>query len=378
VRDIDGRIPAIVIETGANVAEMAVLRGGFVFTPAGDGLVYVKAGASGGEEISRSVYDEVRLRVRAAGGGAVRTVRTLSRVADAPRVCAPREIQWPGYSGLPIHGLLFVPPARHHAAPLVVDVHGGPDGGIPNEGALLNVSPLEWQIWCARGYAVLVSDYRKGRISSRNRAALTRAPALRALDEADALDVLAGVDAAVARGGVDPDRVALIAHSYGAAVVHQLLTMTSRFRAAILKEHSFETDYAHQTRSPEALQSSLFLYNTDEASLRQVLADSSLIERSGRIRTPLIFEAGGRGGRISERIRADSQRLVDRINAGGGFAELMFFPTDQHVVREPGNMTVLLETALDWLDFWLLDRRRSPARGAQYVRWEQYRARRGH
>ena len=48
-----------------------------------------------------------------------------------------------------------------------------------------------------------------------------------------ASDVLPAIDAAIADGGIDPDRIVLFGHSFGGYVVNSLMTCTDRFAAGI-------------------------------------------------------------------------------------------------------------------------------------------------
>ncbi|HLY31075.1 MAG TPA: prolyl oligopeptidase family serine peptidase, partial [Ktedonobacterales bacterium] len=49
----------------------------------------------------------------------------------------------------------------------------------------------------------------------------------------DYRDLMAAVDAALARGGLDPDRLAVFGASYGGYMTNWIVTQTDRFRAAV-------------------------------------------------------------------------------------------------------------------------------------------------
>lgn len=133
---------------------------------------------------------------------------------------ATRLLQWTGPRGTVLRGALLMPgnyePGRRF--PLVVKVYGGSmlssrlnrfglDAGIDN-----------LHLLSTRGYGVLLPD-----------APLREGTALEDLAAA----VLPGTDSAIALGLADPNRLAVMGHSYGGYSVLALLVQTERFKAAI-------------------------------------------------------------------------------------------------------------------------------------------------
>jgi len=101
-------------------------------------------------------------------------------------------------------------------------------------GPFLFTTPLERQYWAARGYFVLIVDYRR----SENYGA---SPLFAGHERADGFerdfeDIGAGVDAAITHGAVDEDRMAIVGHSFGSAEVNWIITHSNRFRAAVSYE----------------------------------------------------------------------------------------------------------------------------------------------
>jgi dipeptidyl aminopeptidase/acylaminoacyl peptidase len=145
------------------------------------------------------------------------------------------RIGWKGADGLEIEGLLARPRQRQGRLPVVVYLHGGPEGMIfagyspevPIPAAELHVTPPQY--YAARGWAVFYPNFRgSGGYGERiRRAAMTD------WSGGFAGDVLAGVDHLVSAGIADPGRLYL-AGSWrsGSTKVISLLTQTTRFRAA--------------------------------------------------------------------------------------------------------------------------------------------------
>jgi dipeptidyl aminopeptidase/acylaminoacyl peptidase len=107
--------------------------------------------------------------------------------------------------------------------PTILEIHGGPQ-------AMYGYSFfLEFQLLAARGYAVVFSNPRGstgyGRVFS---GAVT-------LDWGgkDYQDVMAGLDAAIARGGIDRNRLGVAGGSYGGYMTNWVVGHTDRFAAAV-------------------------------------------------------------------------------------------------------------------------------------------------
>jgi dipeptidyl aminopeptidase/acylaminoacyl peptidase len=132
----------------------------------------------------------------------------------------PVERRWTS-GGAGIQGWLL--PGGPGVQPLVLEIHGGPH-------TLYGWSPmLEWQVLAGAGISVLAPNPRgsEGYGEAFNRANLG--------DWGDGPmdDVLAGVDAAIADGLADPDRLGVTGGSYGGYLTNWIVGKTHRFRAAM-------------------------------------------------------------------------------------------------------------------------------------------------
>lgn len=133
-----------------------------------------------------------------------------------------RVIHYHGKNGSELSASLLLPPDwdGETRLPLLVWIYGGAMGSEEaNTFGLSGISlpVFNFQILASRGYAVLNPD-----------APINLGTPMR--DIADAVE--AGVDAAIAQGYADPDRLAIMGHSYGSYSVMSVITATDRFRAA--------------------------------------------------------------------------------------------------------------------------------------------------
>jgi dipeptidyl aminopeptidase/acylaminoacyl peptidase len=107
--------------------------------------------------------------------------------------------------------------------PLILNIHGGPHG---SHGLGFH---LEWQAQAAAGRAVLFINPRG---SNGYGQAFTRG-CINDWGGKDFQDLMAGVDAAIAQGGIDPARLVVTGISYGGFMTSWTIGHTDRFAAAI-------------------------------------------------------------------------------------------------------------------------------------------------
>ena len=164
-------------------------------------------------------------RLRGGDRVALRPVSDLMREAWADiRLVAPVE-RWHEVDGRRIQGWFFPAPAstkRSHA-PVVLEIHGGP--------ATLYGWALiwEWQLLAANGISVYACNPRGSQ--GYGQAFLTAN--MGDWGDGPMADVMAGLDALVADGLVDPDRMGVTGGSYGGYLTSWIVGHTDRFKAAV-------------------------------------------------------------------------------------------------------------------------------------------------
>ena len=158
------------------------------------------------------------------GGGKRRAARAITALnADLQADIAwvePVERRWQ-HDGREIQGWLL--PAGDGPRPLALEIHGGPH-------TLYGWSPvLEWQVLAGAGVSVLASNPRgsEGYTEAFNRANLGD------WGTGPMADVMAGVDAVIADGLADPDRLGVTGGSYGGYLTNWIVGKTDRFKAAL-------------------------------------------------------------------------------------------------------------------------------------------------
>jgi dipeptidyl aminopeptidase/acylaminoacyl peptidase len=142
------------------------------------------------------------------------------------RACSvPEEFTYSTEDGWQMQGWIMWPTSREGDAlvPAILHIHGGPHGSY---GPCYHA---QRQQFAGAGYAVIFVNPR-GSVGYGETFA-------RACDRdwggADYNDIMAGLEAALARGGIDPARLAVTGVSYGGYMTNWIIGHTDRFKAAV-------------------------------------------------------------------------------------------------------------------------------------------------
>jgi dipeptidyl aminopeptidase/acylaminoacyl peptidase len=159
----------------------------------------------------------------ASGGELTPLTRTNETLLNRVSLVAPERLTFEGPDGLEIEGWLYRPlqAASQRPYPLVLNVHGGP------RGAWGNLFMFQAQTLATAGYASLY-------VNPRGSVGHGQAFARRAdWGEKDFGDLMAGIDAVLAQGEVDPRRLGVTGISYGGFMTLWTLGHTDRFAAGV-------------------------------------------------------------------------------------------------------------------------------------------------
>jgi dipeptidyl aminopeptidase/acylaminoacyl peptidase len=140
-------------------------------------------------------------------------------------LASPREFTFQGADGWELQGWVMRPAQSdpEQSLPAILEIHGGPS-------AMYGQTFFhEFQLLAAHGYAVVYSNPRGSTGYGRDFAAAVR------LDWGgkDYEDIMAGLDAAIAAGGIDTERLGVAGGSYGGYMTNWIIGHTNRFKAAV-------------------------------------------------------------------------------------------------------------------------------------------------
>jgi dipeptidyl aminopeptidase/acylaminoacyl peptidase len=150
----------------------------------------------------------------------------------------------------------------------------------------------------------------------------------------------AAIDALAARGIVDPTRVGVIGHSYGALMVATLLAHSERIRAGIARSGAY-----NRTLTP-------FGYQNERRTLWQAknaYLDNSPFLFADRIKKPLLLIHGADDENPGT-FPLQSQRLFHALAGLGGTARLVVLPHEGHGYSARESVLHVLAEQFDWFE----------------------------
>ncbi len=247
------------------------------------------------------------------------------------------EVETRAGDGTRLRGWLVLPAGASEArpAPLVAFIHGGP---------LSSWSGWSWRwnpwLLAARGYAVLLGD--PALSTGYGRSFVERGRGRWGAEPFT--DLMALVDAAVARPDVDQDRTAAMGGSFGGYMANWVAGQTDRFRCIVTHASIWSLEQFHGTTDHAAWWEREF--GAPEA-MPERYRDHSPDRNLGRIRTPMLVIHGERDHRVPI---GEALRLWTDLTRSGVEAKFLYFPEENHWILTPPHVRVWYETVLAFLD----------------------------
>lgn len=223
--------------------------------------------------------------------------------------------------------------------PLVVLVHGGPQGGW-GDGWSLRWNP---QVWAARGYLVLMPNPRgssgQGRAFQEEVSRDWGGKAYR--------DLMTGVDAMVARPDVDSSRLAAAGASYGGYMVNWFSVNTGRFKALVTHCGVWNLESMYGTTdelwfADWEFGGAPWLGSEDY----QKFSPHRRAARLGEFKTPHLVVHNDRDYRCPI---DQGLQLFTALQRQGVKSRMLNFPDEGHWVQKPANSLLWHDEVLGWV-----------------------------
>jgi dipeptidyl aminopeptidase/acylaminoacyl peptidase len=260
-------------------------------------------------------------------------------------------VSWKSFDGKQIWGLLLTPPGytKGKRIPLVVYCHGGPIGGytygifpqfahIPGQ-----VDPYPDEAMASAGMAILFPMPRGGSGYGVEgfKAIINR------WGEDDYKDIMAGVDAMVAEGIADPDRLGVMGASYGGFMTSWIVTQTGRFKAA--STGASVTDLVSEYYLSDGGDFMVEYYNYPWID-DKALVEHSPITHVKNVTTPLLIQHGESDFRVPV---SQAREFYKALKVQHKTVEFDIYPRGGHVNFEPTLERAYMRRNLEWFEKWL-------------------------
>jgi dipeptidyl aminopeptidase/acylaminoacyl peptidase len=236
-------------------------------------------------------------------------------------VVAPERRRFRAPDGLEFDAFLYRPQPADGPAPLLLDIHGGPHNAI---GPAIGPLHLYWQELAARGWCVVAPNPRGS--DGCGRAFMESL--MGGWGEKDLQDFTAVVDALVADGTADPERLAVTGYSYGGYMTSWLVGHTSRFQAAVAGGVVTDLRSTYGTSDVGASLIGQLAVGAELPDAWQRYDELSPLRCADRIETPLLILHGEADDRCDI---GQAEQLFAVLRRRRKVVELVRYPDAGHV-----------------------------------------------
>ena len=239
--------------------------------------------------------------------------------------------------GSRVHSWLARPAGAAPRLPLLVLVHGGPQGSWEDAWS------MRWNIaaFAARGYAVLATDFHgstgygqpfKEQISG-DWGGLAYDDVMRATDAAEKLP------------SIQPGRTCAAGASFGGYMIDWIAGHTDRFRCLV--SHDGVYDLAGEYGSTEELWFPEWEFRGPPWQNPDLYRRLSPSTYAGSFKTPTLVVQGELDFRVPVE---QGLGMFTALQRRGVESRLLYFPDEGHWVLKPRNSQLWYHTVLDWID----------------------------
>jgi dipeptidyl aminopeptidase/acylaminoacyl peptidase len=156
---------------------------------------------------------------------------------------------------------------------------------------------------------------------------------------------MTGVDALIARGVADPDRLAHIGWSYGGYMTAWMITQTTRFKAAMVGAGLTNMWSMYGTNDIPSVLISYFGGIPSGKTLPLYL-ERSAMTHIDKVTTPTLILHGANDERVPT---GQAYELYRGLKDRGKPTELVFYPREGHGIQEYYHQKDRLERIYDWV-----------------------------
>lgn len=281
----------------------------------------------------------------AADGALTRITNVNEKLWDELTLTEPEEIWYTSFDGKKIEGWVQRPPDfdPKKKYPLILNIHGGPHS------AYGYVFDHEFQWMAAKGYIVLYPNPRGSTSYGEEFANIIQFQ----YPGDDFKDLMAGVDALLATGTVDPKKLGVTGGSGGGLLTNWVVTQTDRFAAAVAQRDIADWAMLWYVTDFSLFQPTWFHKAPFEDP--EDFKARSPITYIERVKTPMMFILGEadwrtppmQGGEMM--FRALKYRHIPTV--------MVRFPGESHELSrsgQPWHRIERLEHIVAWFDHYLM------------------------
>lgn len=280
--------------------------------------------------------------------GPLRCLTGLHPEFEGVNLGCQEEFHWTARDGLPLDGILILPPDRPQGPlPAVILVHGGPYGRSADS---FYVGPQTsgWaQLLATQGFAVCLPNPRGGQGHGHHFAATVAGE----VGHADYEDVMAAADALIERGIAEPSRLGIGGWSQGGFMTAWAVTQTHRFRAGVMGAGVSDWGAMVSESDLPTFEAMLGGGAPWDGVGPHHFATISPLSYAAAVQTPVLILHGERDARVP---LGQARGFFRALRAAGVPVEFVTYPREPHGVAERLHQRDILRRVLAWYTRWLI------------------------
>ena len=270
-----------------------------------------------------SANQPTELYATAADFGSIRPLTDHNSWVKDYSLADTENVKWKSKDGTEIEGLLTKPVGYESGkkVPLLLNPHGGPTG------ASLNNFNSTVQVLAANGFAVLQPNFR----GSTGKGLAFAQANKNTWGKGDYEDCMTGVDAMIAAGIADPDRLGAFGWSYGGYMTFWILTQTDRFKAV---SPGAGLTNIYSMYSQNDIQRYLRWFYSDKSpwDAQELYWDRSPMKYVKNVKTPTMIMHGQVDTRVPIAQAQEFYRALTEMKVP---VEFVVYPRENHGFTEP-------------------------------------------
>jgi dipeptidyl aminopeptidase/acylaminoacyl peptidase len=266
-----------------------------------------------------------------------RAVTSINAAAAQVQLPSVEAIRWKGPIG-EVEGILFKPSGydTKQRYPLLVNPHGGPRGH-----SSLDFDPAA-AYWTSLGYVVLKPNFRG---STGYGDKFTKAN-VEDWGEGPFQDVMSGVDALIAQGVADADRLFMFGWSYGGIMANWTATHTTRFKAIVSGASVADARLQYSISDSRRWRFDYFRGSPFLDANYPLYQRESAVTHAKHAKTPTLFVVGAEDKRCPIE---QSLMMYRAFKDHGVTTDLLIYPREDHGFVEPRHIVDRAKRVAEWI-----------------------------